>query len=189
MKRLLTAILTLLILAAPAAADVVRTVSTEYYTVQGTTPIAIAADLQISSPWDKGLGKHTAVTRTKINIKYTMERRGRDCSIKNVKVYLHLTYLYPKLARSVDGKTYQWWKEFLAKLEEHELIHGEISSRAAHALSDELEALVNVDCINFKAIAKSRFNRIMTKLKQDQTTYDKLTEHGIRQERNRGRFP
>ncbi|BDQ32967.1 DUF922 domain-containing Zn-dependent protease [Pseudodesulfovibrio portus] len=189
MRRLPAALLALLLLASPAAADVVRTVKTEYYTVQGTDPASIAADLQISSPWDKGLGKHTAVTRTKINIQYKMVKRGRDCSARDVKVYLHLTYLYPKLARSVDGKTYQWWKGFLAKLEEHELIHGEISSRAAHALSDELEALVNVDCVNFKAIAKNRFNRFMTKLKQDQAAYDKLTEHGIRQERNRGRFP
>ena len=189
MKRLPAAILTLLLLAAPATADVVRTVSTEYYTVQGTTPAAIAADLQINAPWDKGLGKHTAVTRTKINIQYKMERRGRNCSARDVKVYLHLTYLYPRLARSVDGETRQWWKEFLTKLEEHELIHGEISTRAAHALSDKLETLTNMDCINFKAIAKNRFNRLMTKLRQDQATYDKLTDHGIRQERNRGRFP
>jgi len=189
MRRLLTALLPLLLLAAPAAADVVRTVSTEYYTVQGTDPAAIAADLMINSPWDKKLGKHTAVTRTSVNIQYKMVRRDRNCSAKDVKVYLHLTYLYPRLAHSVDGKTRQWWKGFLAKLEEHELVHGEISTKAAHALNDELEALTNVDCINFKAIAKNRFNRFMAKLKRDQAAYDKLTEHGIKQERNKGRYP
>lgn len=189
MRQLPVALLTLFLLASPATADVIRTVSTEYYDIQGTTKAAIAADLLIRRPWNKKLGKHTAVTRTKVNIQYNYVQRGQTCVIKNVKVYLHLTYLYPRLAHSVDNATRKWWRGFVAKLEEHEFIHGEISTQAAHTLNDELESLSNVTCLNIKAVVKSRFNRFDSKLRRRQAAYDKLTEHGIHQERNRGRYP
>ncbi|MBG0791806.1 MAG: DUF922 domain-containing protein [Desulfovibrionaceae bacterium] len=189
MKRLPAALLILLLLASPAVADVVRTVSTEYYDIQGTTKAAIAADLMINAPWNKTLGKHTAVTRTEIDIRYKYEKRGETCTIKDVKIYLHLTYLYPRLAHSVDGNTRKWWEKIVANLEEHELIHGQISTDATYALNDELESLGGMTCINIKAIVKNRYNRFWTKLNQKQAAYDKLTEHGVRQERNRGRYP
>ena len=189
MKRALAALLTLLLLAAPATADVVKTMSTEYYPVQGTNPIAITADLRKNSPLNKGWEKYSANTRTDIKYSFKWQRRGNECTMKEVKVFVHLTYLYPRLVHSVDRKTRNWWKEILAKLEEHELVHGEISVKAAHELSDELEAIRTENCINFKAIVKNRANRIMDRLKRDQVEYDKLTQHGLKQERNRGRYP
>lgn len=189
MQRVLAAFLTLLFLAAPSAADTIQTVSTQYYTVKGTNPIAIATDLKKNSPLNKGWNKYSANTRTDIKYSYKWERRGNRCTMKEVKVFLHLTYLYPKLARSVDRRTRNWWKEIVAKLEEHERIHGDISIKAAHELNDALESIQSENCINFKAIVKNRVNRIMKKLKQDQIAYDKLTEHGIKQERNHGRYP
>lgn len=189
MRCLLPTAFFLALLVPPAWADVVKTVSTEYYTVDGTTPATIAADLKVKSPWNETLGKHTAVTRTKIEVQYTRRKQGRYCSSTGVKVFLHLTYLYPRLVHGVDGKTRAWWREFLTKLEEHERIHGEISTNAAHILNDALEALTKVDCTNYKATAQKRINKVMVKLKKDQTAYDKLTDHGIKQERNQGQYP
>ena len=189
MKRLFTVLLTLLAMSAPAAADMVKTVNTEYYTVQGTSPAAIYKDLKRNSPLNKGSKTYQAHTRTSIKYQFKWHKRGNACSMKEVTVYLHLTYLYPRLARSVDRKTRNWWKEYLAKLEEHELIHGEISIKAAHALSDTLETMQTEKCADFKAIVKERAQQIMDKLKIDHTAYDKLTEHGLKQERNRGRYP
>lgn len=189
MKRLSAAILTLLVLAAPAAADVVRTESTEYYAVQGTTPAAIYAYLKLHSPLNEGSDSYHANTRTDIKYSYKWARRGNQCTMREVKVILHLTYLYPRLARSVDGETRKWWREYLGKLEEHERIHGEISIKAAHDLNDELETIRTENCTNFKAIVKSRANRIMGRMRRDQAAYDKLTEHGLKQERNRGHYP
>lgn len=189
MKRLLATILALLILAAPATADMVKTVSTEYYTVQGTTPSTIYADLKRNSPLNDGPQIYQAHTRTNIKYQFKWHKRGNACTMKDATVYLHLTYLYPRLAHSVDRKTRNWWKEYLAKLEEHELIHGEISIKAAHALSDSLEAIRTEKCTDFKAIVKERAKLIMDKLRNDHTAYDKLTEHGLKQERNRGRYP
>ncbi|MCJ2164115.1 MULTISPECIES: DUF922 domain-containing protein [unclassified Pseudodesulfovibrio] len=189
MKRFLLSYLVILFLATPALADVVLTVSTEYYTVEGTDISTIYNNLKNQSPLNKGTETYQAHTRTQIQTKYKVQQRGSQCQIKDAIIYLHLTYLYPKLAHSVDYKTRTWWKKFYGQLEEHELVHGEISTKAAHKLDDTLKALGAGDCINYKGMIKNRIKTIMDKMKQDQVDYDKLTEHGLKQERNRGRYP
>ncbi|WP_338667143.1 DUF922 domain-containing Zn-dependent protease [Pseudodesulfovibrio methanolicus] len=179
----------LLLMAVPAKADVVRTVSTEYYMVDGTKPAAIIMNLKRSSPLNEGNKTYQANTRTDIRTTYNIEQRGDSCRITNVIVYLHLTYLYPKLRHSVDFETRKWWRTFYRDLEKHELIHGEISSKAAHKLSDTLENLKPGDCYNFKSTVKVKARRIMNQMKKDQVAYDALTQHGFKQQRNMGRYP
>jgi predicted secreted Zn-dependent protease len=104
-------------------------------------------------------------------------------------VHLDLTYLYPKLLHSVDYETRTWWKDFYGQLEEHELIHGEISTKAAHRLDDILENLGPGDCGGYKNIIKVKIKQVMDRMKQDQAAYDKLVEHGLKQDRNMGRYP
>ncbi len=189
MRRLILAISILLLLASSALADVVRTVSTEYYMVDGHDPKTIFMNLKNHSPLNKGIKTYQAHTLTDIKYSFNWRNHGGQCTPTKATVYLHLTYKYPKLIHSVDYKTRKWWKEFLSKLEEHELIHGEISTKAAHLLDDTLESFPTSDCINFKAEIKKRATRILDKMKKDQKEYDRLTEHGLKQERNMGRYP
>lgn len=189
MRRLCAAILATLLLASPVFADVVKTVDTEYYTVEGRTPKQIYNNLKKNSPLNKGTETYQAHTRTNIRYKFKWGKKGKSCDMKSVTVYVHLTYLYPRLAHSVDYKTRKWWKEFLGKLEVHELIHGEISIKAAHTLDDELKMIRNIRCPDFKNLVKRRADIILDKMKQDQKDYDKLTEHGLKQERNLGKYP
>jgi len=189
MRRLLFSIAALLLLACPALADVVRTVSTEYYIVDGTDPASIVADLKHNSPVNEGSTLYQANTRTEIRTRYKIEQRGGTCRIKNVVVDLHLTYLYPKLKHSVDFKTRKWWKKFSTQLEIHERIHGDISTKAAHRLSDTLERIPPGDCRGFKSAIKAKARRILQQMNKDQEDYDRLTQHGFKQERNMGRYP
>jgi len=179
----------LLLSTPPAMADVVRTVSKEYYIVDGTKPAAIVKNLKRNSPLNEGATTYQANTRTDIRTTYNIEQRGGTCRITHVVVYLHLTYLYPKLKHSVDFETRKWWRKFYRQLEKHELIHGEISSKAAHKLNDTLENLKSGDCYNFKSTAKVKARRVLDQMKKDQAAYDKLTQHGFKQQRNMGRYP
>jgi predicted secreted Zn-dependent protease len=188
-RKLTIALISLLLLAAPALADVVRTVHSEYYTVQGTNKAEIYNDLRHNSPLNKGDETYQAHTRTSIRTTYKILQRGNQCQIKDVVVHLDLTYLYPKLLHSVDYETRTWWKDFYGQLEEHELIHGEISSKAAHRLDDILENLGPGDCGGYKNIIKVKIKQVMDRMKQDQAAYDKLVEHGLKQDRNMGRYP
>ena len=183
------ALAALFLLAAPAMADVVRTVSTEYYLVEGTKPAIIYKNLRHQSPLNEGDSTYQANTRTDIRTTYKVEQRGDQCRITDVVVYLHLTYLYPKLAHSVDFETRKWWKKFSAQLEKHENIHGEISTKAAYKLSDALQGMAPGDCYNYKSAIKVKIKQIMDKMKQDQVDYDNLTEHGLKQQRNFGQYP
>lgn len=182
-------ILAILFVTTPAQADVVKVVRTEYYAVQGKSPREIYSYLKTHSPLNKGNKTYQAHTRTKIKTQYKMFKRGNVCTVKDVVVYLDLTYLYPKLVHSVDRKTRTWWKDFIAKLEEHELIHGQISIKAAHAIDDYLKSIKSGDCTYFRESVKGQTTLIMEKMKNDQIAYDNLTEHGLKQERNRGRYP
>lgn len=188
-RRPLIILAALLLMAAPAWADVVRTVSTEYYEVDGTTPQAIVASLKSSSPVNEGSTIYQANTRTDIRTTYNIEQRGDRCRIKNVVVHLRLIYLYPKLKHSVDFETRKWWKKFSRELEKHERIHGDISTKAAYKLSDTLERIPPGDCSGFKSRVKAQLRRIIDEMKRDQVAYDKLTLHGLKQQRNMGRYP
>jgi predicted secreted Zn-dependent protease len=181
--------LALLLVAVPAMADVVRTVSTEYYMVDGTKPAAIIMNLKRDSPLNEGSKTYQANTRTDLRTTYNIEQRGDTCRITNVIVYLHLTYLYPKLKHSVDFETRKWWRKFYRQLEKHEQIHGEISTKAAYKLSDTLQNLKPGDCYNFKSTVKVKARRIINQMKKDQAAYDALTQHGFKQQRNMGRYP
>ncbi|EGB13980.1 protein of unknown function DUF922 [Pseudodesulfovibrio mercurii] len=188
-KRLIAALALLLCLASPATADVVRTVSTEYYEVEGIKPAAIVLSIRRDSPANEGSKKYSANTRTDIRTTYDIEQVGDKCRIRNVVVHLHLTYLYPKLKHSVDFETRKWWMKLSRQLEIHERIHGDISTKAAYKISDTLQNLPPGDCYNFKGTVKVKARKIMEQMKQDQRDYDALTQHGLKQERNRGQYP
>jgi predicted secreted Zn-dependent protease len=189
MRFFLAALICMVLFVSPAMADVVRTVSTEYYMVDGTKPASIVMNLKHNSPLNEGAKTYQANTRTDIRTTYNIEQRGDTCRVTNVIVYLHLTYLYPKLKHSVDFETRKWWRKFYRQLEKHELIHGEISTKAAHKLSDTLESLKPGDCYNFKSTVKVKARKIIDQMKKDQVAYDALTQHGFKQQRNMGRYP
>lgn len=183
-------VITLLFMpAGPAWGDVVKTVSKEYYMVEGTDIRSIYNYLKNHSPMNKGTKTYQAHTRTKIRYNYKWRNRNGECTIEYVRVNLHLIYKYPKLVHSVDYKTRRWWKTFIEKLTVHEEVHGQISTKAAHELDDLLERLGPQGCDNFRERVRQKANVVIEKMNQRQRDYDKLTEHGLKQERNIGQFP
>ena len=188
-RLLLAAMACSILLVAPALADVVTSVRTEYYQVDGTNPRTIYDNLKNHSPLNTGTETYQAHTQTQLRFKYKIRQTGSQCQIEDVVIYLDLIYLYPRLTHSVDWETRKWWKKFYGQLEEHELIHGEISTRAVHKLDDVLKNLGPGPCSGYKEIVQQRINTITTRMKQDQVEYDKLVEHGLKQERNMGRYP
>lgn len=189
MKRILVTLLTILLTASSAFADVVITVSKDYYEVDGTDIPTIVTNLKQKSPL-KGTGRtYTAETRTKIEYKYRIERKGNICRVQRMTIYLHLTYFYPKLKHSVDYKTRNWWKTMFGKLENHELIHGDISTRNVHEIDAALRGLQARDCNELKAKVKAISQQHVDKMRKQQVAYDKLTDHGLRQELYTGPQP
>ncbi|WP_419788212.1 DUF922 domain-containing protein [Pseudodesulfovibrio sp.] len=170
----------LLLFPALAKAEVTVSTSEKYYIVQGHTQAEILRSLH------KHNGKYAALTHTTFKYSYTARQRGKICTITDAKVFLHILYTYPRQVGAMDGPTRKWWKKALKKLTAHELIHGQIARKAAHELERELIGIHNEPCSAFKGIVKARANRIFQENRRRQQEYDRLTKHGLKQERYRG---
>jgi len=101
-------------------------------------------------------------------------------------VHQHITYMYPRLANSTGKITHKWWDDQLVKLAIHEKIHGRIAKESARELEGELLKLKDLTCSNVKNAVSNRANFIFRKHKRRQEDYDRLTEHGLKQERYKG---
>ena len=179
MRRLLL-VAALLCLAAPALAEVTVSTSEERYIVEGNTRA------QIARFYKQREEEYSAYAQPTFKYNYTWMKQGDHCAITDVKIHLHITYMYPRLANSTGKSTQQWWDNQLEKLAIHEQIHGRIARESAHELEQELLKLKDLTCSNVKNAVSNRANFVFRKHKRRQEDYDRLTEHGLQQERYRG---
>jgi predicted secreted Zn-dependent protease len=170
----------ILFLAAPAQAEVTVSTSEERYIVEGTTRA------QIARFYKQREEEYSAYAQPAFKYSFTWVKQGDYCAITDVKVHLHITYMYPRLANSTGKHTQEWWDDQLEKLAIHEKIHGRIARESARELERELLKLKDLTCSNVKNAVSNRANFIFRKHKRRQEDYDRLTEHGLKQERYKG---
>jgi len=175
-----------LLTAAPCLADVVKTETVKYYMVTGKGKKEIVRSMKRNSPIKQKGRTFQGNTSSQIKYKFTWIRKNGVCTINKVTVRIHITYLYPKLAQQTSKAIRQWWDTYMERLTEHELVHGEIALESAHVLDRALNTLKTPNCDNVEKRVKNKFDSIMQKYKKKQKDYDKLTEHGIHQERFKG---
>ena len=179
MRRLFL-VAALLCLAAPALAEVTVSTSEERYVVEGATRA------QIARFYRQREEEYSAYAQPTFKLTYNWTKQGNFCAITDVKIHLHITYMYPRLINSTGKSTQQWWDEQLEKLAVHERIHGKIARESAHELEREILKLKDLTCSNVKNAVSNRANFVLRKHKRRQEDYDRLTEHGLQQERYRG---
>ncbi|WP_319467354.1 DUF922 domain-containing Zn-dependent protease [uncultured Pseudodesulfovibrio sp.] len=175
-----------LLTAAPCLADVVKTETVKYYMVSGKGKKEIVRSMRRNSPIKEKGRTFQGNTSSQIKYKFTWIRKNGVCTINKVTVRIHITYLYPKLAQQTSKAIRQWWDTYMDRLTEHELVHGEIALESAHVLDHALNTLKTPNCDNVEKRVKNKFDSIMQKYKKKQRDYDKLTNHGINQERFKG---
>jgi len=163
-----------------ARAEVTVSSSEDHYIVEGSTRAQIARFYQQRET------KNAATTRPTFKYSYTWRQKGSICTVTDVKVHLHLLYTYPRLAGTTGQHTAKWWNDTLKKLTVHERIHGDIAREAADELERELLRIREVPCSAIKDKVKSRADRVFQDHRRRQEDYDRLTEHGLKQELYRG---
>ncbi|MDC0335515.1 DUF922 domain-containing Zn-dependent protease [Pseudodesulfovibrio sp.] len=185
MYRVLTALL-LLVLSTPCFAEVTVTTGTKYFSVSGKRQSEITANLKANALYKVKDEPAPAFTQSEIKYKYSWRSQNGRCTITKVVINLNLTYTYPKLVNKTDKNTLLWWDAKLMRFEEHELIHGDISKKYATMLDKELKKIKDLDCTTMKEVVKSRVNYVMRKMRAKQEEYDRITDHGRKQEKHRG---
>lgn len=185
MKYIITLILSFS-LSLPAQAEVIIIEQEEYYSVNGIGKREILQDMERRAPFKMGNDTYPAYTQTDIKYNYSWENRAGTCNVTDVKVYLNLTYVYPKLVRLQSGSIKWWWKDTMKKYVIHEKIHGDISKRWAHKLDRELRALKELNCGTAKQTIATRAQYIVRKMREKQEEYDRITQHGRLQHKYQG---
>jgi len=180
-------VFTLLLIASPCRAEVITTTSTKYYSVDGINKNDILKNLNIQSPIKQNGNTFHAHTQSNIRYEFSWVRKINHCALKKATVYLHITYKYPQLTNKPDKKTLKWWKSYLKKLEEHELVHGAIAIEGAKALDKDLNDIKVLNCTNIKGQIKAVGDFNLRKIEKMQIEYDSLTEHGLKQANYKGR--
>jgi len=185
MKHILIIISTML-LSIPAWAEVIIIEQDDFYSVNGVGKREILQDMERRAPYKKGNDTYPAYTQTDIKYNYSWENRAGRCNVTDVKVYLTLTYVYPKLVRLQSGSVKWWWKDTMKKYVTHEQIHGDISKRWAHELDRELRALKDLNCGTAKQTIATRAQYIIRQMRKKQEEYDRVTKHGRLQHKYQG---
>jgi len=185
MKRFILTLL-LFVFAPPAWGEVIINVETRHYGVVGRTKQDIMRSMQHQSPFKKGNSFVPAYTGTDMRYQYVLKQKGNRCSVKDATVLLNLTYMYPKLAQHQSSEIRWWWRDLIKAYTIHEEIHGDISIRWAHELDRELKSIKDLNCSSANQVIQERAKRIYDKLRDEQETYDKITNHGQQQYKYKG---
>lgn len=170
-----------LLFASSSWADVISTTKTEYYMIDGTTQNEIINNLTEQSPIKQNGTTFQGHTHSDVKYDLLWSQRGGQCTITKITVRLTITYKYPKLSKRPDTKTLKWWKKHLKKLEQHELIHGQIALDGAKKLDKEFKRVKKHECSTIKARMKALGTANLQEMKNNQIAYDSLTEHGAKQ--------
>lgn len=186
MNRLPFLLCLIFLLPPPAYAEVILNVVTQHYSLIGTTKQDIMRNMQRHSPYKQGSSFVPAYTGTEMKFNYTLEQRGGLCSVKNPKVTLNLTYMYPKLAQHQTSDIRWWWRDIIKAYTIHEEIHGSISIRWAHELERVLRSIQDIQCASAQDVVKTKAKQVYDAMRNEQEAYDEVTRHGLQQHKYHG---
>lgn len=137
--------------AAQAASKPAIQTSFNYFTIVGTTPREIYADLLARGPQVGGMD---ALATTKVDFSQAPQLApGPLCKMKNFGTRLTFKVSLPHLAgeAGVSPSTRASWARFASELKAHEAHHRAIWTACANRLERQVMALKSESCENFKA--------------------------------------
>lgn len=153
--------------------------STKYYNIRAKNAQEVFR--QISRNGLMRRGSQHAVATTQIVMKMdrvNIQRRGRRCVVKNVRVKLTLVYSYPRWrnikqsSRSARNK----WKRYYKQVVRHEKNHGALAKKMARNVERSVRKLTSRSSRNCSALTrnlKRAFNKINRQHDRQQSAFDK----------------
>lgn len=153
-----------------------------YYVVGGGSIDDIRNAIQ-HCPYRTPAGTYHALTSYNLTWQYSTVANGTRCSLKDMKVGMHITQLMPALNTNVtlSGNDQMSWLNYITSLITHEDGHANIDQRYAKELYAALEAIGATDCATIDATTKTTINSYLQKLNDANAAYDAATKHGSTQ--------
>ena len=129
-----------------ALAKPISKTSYSYYTVSGSSPVAIYKALISHGPRVKGVKAYA--TTTAISSQAGRLVQGKSCRVEGYKVTMNFKIRLPKVANpgALDGATKREWQRFSAFLKKHEETHREIWLDCGSQMERKVAALQMGSC-------------------------------------------
>jgi len=175
-KTLLTAAISLLVVAPAAAAGVTKSYS--YFTIGGLTVEEIERELTVRGPQVKSTGsRHPGATQMefKTRVKYGMKKKR--CVVTDARVTVEARIILPRWnKRSRAGADVRLiWDTLASDIKRHEESHVVIAKNYARELEQALEALdPQRDCATAQAKVATLTDRILARHDEDQQRFDRI---------------
>lgn len=154
MKTILLLFFALMALVSPASADWRPVERIEHYAVTGATGIELYRSIGENGP-SVGIGR--AIAYTDFDLLWSRDYRQQSdgsCVLASARPSLTITYRLPRPAGPLPAHTQRLWDVFIAGVEKHERVHGEIildMTRQIEAVSVGLRAENDPGCQKVRA--------------------------------------
>lgn len=156
----------------------------EYYEIKGNSEDELRSELcRYGCKWKDGK-TYDSVTNWHVKWDYDHDRSPEACSSGPFKVFVDITFRYPKWVRT-DGAPRalsEKWDSYLKSLVEHENGHRDMAVEAAEELSRAVAGLPPAPtCAELDRRVRDLCHERMQRLDDDAKAYDAATQHGSAQ--------
>tara|TARA_R110002073_G_scaffold38717_1_gene110812 strand:- start:2986 stop:3615 length:630 start_codon:yes stop_codon:yes gene_type:complete len=150
-----------------------------FYDVEGGTSRALEESIRFSGP----IG-YDAETQVSMSTFWHYEFVGQRCHVATVDISLDITIRYPNWTgfERASRQRRARWERRIAGLEVHENGHAALAFAGALDLHNELILYgQDVDCDSFEDGMQAIADAAQTALRRRHREYDRITQHGVRQ--------
>jgi len=177
MKTFLLFLFALAALPAAAAADWRPVERIEHYAITGSTGIELYRSIGDNGP-SVGIGR--AIAYTDFDLLWSRDYRPQadgSCVLASARPSLTITYLLPRAPASLPAHTQRLWDVFIAGVEKHERVHGQIildMTRQIEAVSVGLRAENDPGCQKVRAELQRKLVAISEERHQRNREFDRI---------------
>jgi predicted secreted Zn-dependent protease len=161
----------------------------KYYDITGSSATQLRESLDRQRPVGPDGMPHDAVTLWNIRWQYRTPTSADTCAVISFETSLEVVTILPRWTNEKDAESslVARWRDYYAKLLDHENGHKAIATATAAALRDAgTKAPSHSSCVELARSIDSVGTAILEESRQKQRQYDTETEHG----RTQGaRFP
>lgn len=150
-------------------------VTTETYTISGSSGAALIAAMDRSGP------KHGFLTRAIAQTRYTVAwdvetaQSNGACRLTRASATLHLNYTYPQVKGAMPAALKRRWQRFIAGVRKHEEMHGSIARQMVQAAERSVKGMTipsDRSCGKLNAELKRRVNAVYADYERRQVAFD-----------------
>ena len=148
----------------------------ETYAITGETGIELYRSIGEKGP-KVGVGRAIAYTDYRLTWSRDYQPRDGGCVLASARPRLIITYRLPKPSNELPAETRRLWKTFIAGVEKHERVHGEIITdvtRKIEAMSVGLSDPADPDCAKVRAELQRRLVPLAAELRQRSRDFDRV---------------